>query len=105
MRRLRLGRAASVAAVALLLSSQAAWADDIANNLDATVDAAAEVMALSVGGPDGTTTLRVIPQNDDGKSGCNLTGSTSFSASVSSSNTAIATVSPSTVTFTSCGDT
>jgi hypothetical protein len=105
MRRRLVGRAAVFAAIVLVLSTQAAWADDISNSLDATVDATAEVMTLSVGGVDGTTTLAVFPTGGDGKPGCNLTGSTTFSASVTSSNAAVATVSPSSVTFASCGDT
>jgi hypothetical protein len=79
--------------------------DDISNNLDGSIDAVAEVMALNVGGSNGTTTLYVTPTNGDGKNGCNLTGSTILTLSVSSNNTAAATVSPSSVTFTSCGDT
>jgi hypothetical protein len=79
--------------------------DDISNNLDASIDAAAEIMALSVGGTNGTTTLYLNPTGGDGKPGCNVTGGTSLGLSVSSSNTAVATVSPSTVAFTSCGDT
>lgn len=82
-----------------------ASADDISNNLDATVDAVAEVMPLTVGGADGVTQLYVVPRNGDGKNGCNLTGSTMLVVSVSSSNESVATVSPSSVTFTSCGDT
>jgi hypothetical protein len=81
-----------------------ALADDISNNLDASIDSAAEVMPLTVGGANGTTQLYVQPQGGDGKSGCNLTGSTSATFAVSSSNTSVATVSPSSVTFTSCGD-
>ena len=82
-----------------------AVADDISNNLDSSIDSAAEAMPLNVGGANGTTALSVTPRNGDGKNGCNLTGSTSLGLSVSSSNTAVATVSPSSVTFTSCGDT
>lgn len=80
-----------------------AAADDIANNLDATVDAAAEVMALNVNGAARSTQLFTVNQNDDGKNGCNLTGSTTLTLSVASTNTSVATVSPSTVTFTACG--
>ncbi len=100
-----LRRSLAIAASALLLSTTAVYADNISNNLDASVDAVAEVMALNVGGPNGTTTLYVIPRNDDGKQGCNLTGSTMLVVGVASSDTAVATVSPSSVTFTSCGDT
>lgn len=78
--------------------------DDIPNNLDATVDATAEVMALTFPGPDGTTQLYVVPQNGDGKNGCNLTGSATLVVSVSSSDELVATVSPSPITFGSCGD-
>jgi hypothetical protein len=79
--------------------------DDIANNVDATVDAVVEVMPLTLGGANGTTQLRVLPTGGDGKSGCNLTGSTTLGVAIASSNVAVATVSPSSATFTSCGDT
>src|SRR5919109_409514 len=79
--------------------------DQIPNDLDGSVDASAEEMPLVVGGAKGTTQLYVVPTKDDGKNGCNLTGSTTLVVSVSSSNTAVATVSPSSITFTSCGNT
>jgi hypothetical protein len=85
-------------------SATAAVADDISNNLDGTVDPVAELMALNVGGPVGTTQMYVIPRNGDGKNGCNLTGGKTLTVSVSSANTSVATVSPSSLTFTSCGD-
>ena len=81
-----------------------ALADDISNNLDPTIDAVAETMPLTVGGANGTTQLSVTPRNADGKNGCNLTASSTLGLSVSSSNTSVATVSPSSVTFTSCAD-
>jgi len=107
----RAGRAVSLIAVTALTTSATfgfagvALADDVINNLDSTVDAAAEAMPLNVGGSNGSTQLYIAPQNGDGKNGCNLTGATSLVLSVLSSNTAVATVSPSSVTFTSCGDT
>src|ERR1044071_5874726 len=61
--------------------------DDIANDLDTEIDAVAEVMPLNAGGATGTTTLYVSPTNGDGKNGCNLTGSTTLTLSVSSNNT------------------
>jgi len=79
--------------------------DDVPNSLDASIDAVAEVMPLTVGGANGTTTLYIDPTNGDGKNGCNLTGSTMLVVSVSSNNTSAATVSPSSFTFTSCGAT
>ena len=91
--------------IAAALMATAASADDISNNLDASVDAVAEVMPLNVGGANGTTQLYVTPRNGDGKNGCNLTGSTTLGLSLASSDPSVATVSPSSVTFTSCGDT
>ena len=88
-----------------MVSATAVSADDISNNLDASIDAVAEVMTLSAGGALGTTNLYVQPRNDDGKNGCNLTASSTLVLSVSSSNTGVASISPSSVTFTSCGDT
>jgi hypothetical protein len=88
------------AAIAAASVVGVASADDISND----IDAAAEIMPLTVGGPDGTTQLFVTPRNGDGKNGCNLTGSTTLGLSVSSSDTDVATVSPSSLTFGSCGD-
>jgi hypothetical protein len=107
MRSMVLRRALALAGTALILSTTAVYADNIVNNLDASVDAVAEIMALNVGGSDGTTRLYVDttgsgPTPDDGKSGCNLTGSTILTVSVTSSDTSVATVSPNSVTFTSC---
>jgi hypothetical protein len=91
--------------IAVLLAIPAiALADTITNNADATVDSTAEVMALTAGGANGTTQLSVIPTGSDGKNGCNLTSNTTASFSVNSSNSAVATVSPTSVTFTACGD-
>ncbi len=88
----------------LAVGAVVASADQITNNLDTTADAVAEVMPLTVGGANGTTRLYVVTQNGDGKQGCNLTGGTTATISLSSSNTSVATVSPSSVTFTSCVD-
>ena len=105
MSRRALSRAAALAAAALILSTSVVWADDISNNLDSSIDAVAEVMPLTVGGANGTTGLYLVARNGDGKNGCNLTGSTTLVVSVSSSDTSVATVSPSSITFGSCGDT
>jgi hypothetical protein len=80
-----------------------AVADNVYNNLDGSIDATLESMTLTAGGPTGTVSLFIQPTNGDGKSGCNLVASTIFSASVSSNDPSV-TVSPSSVTFTSCGD-
>lgn len=97
---------AAVTVSGLLLSAAGvAQADVVYNNVDASVDAVAESMPLNAGGAAGTTTLAVSAANFDGKQGCNLTGSTVLTLGLASSNPAAATVSPSSVTFTSCGDT
>ena len=97
--------AVAVGAALSLFAGAVASADEISNSLDGSIDAVAEVMPLTVGGANGTTTLYVNPTGSDGKPGCNLTGSTTLTLEVSSSSAAVATVSPSSVTFTSCGDT
>lgn len=106
---LRRVSAAAVAALTLALGAASASADDIANNLDGSIDAIAEVMPLTVGGAAASTTFYVQPTGDgntpaDGKSGCNLTGSTTLVVAVISSDPGKATVSPSSLTFGSCGD-
>ncbi len=103
---MRISRLAAVAAAPVLVwgTMSPAFADGVYNNLDASIDAAAESMTLDVGGADGTTSLLVSPANGDGKNGCNLTAGKILTLSVSSSDTAVATVSPSSVTFTACGD-
>lgn len=102
-----LRRMAAVIAAPLLILAAApsALADDVSNNLDASVDAAAEIMPLNAGGSVGTTALSVTPTNGDGKSGCNLTGSSTLRLAIASSDASVAAVSPSSVTFTSCSDT
>lgn len=103
LRRTSTRTAAAVAAGSLLLAGGGvAFADDIFNNLDATIDSVAEVMPLNAGGASGSTILAVDPTNDV-KNGCNLTGSTTLTLDLVSSNPAVATVSPSRVTFDSCG--
>jgi len=98
-------RLAVVVLVVMLAVPWVALADDISNTLDNTVDTEAEVMPLSVGDASGTTKLYVITRNNDGKQGCNLTGKTTLVVSVNSSDPSVATVSPSSITFGSCGDT
>ena len=94
-----------VLVVGIAAPTELTYADDISNNLDATIDAAAESMALVFPGAPATTTLYVSKTDDDGKKNCNLTGSTTLVVAVSSSSTSVATVSPSQVTFTGCGST
>jgi hypothetical protein len=101
-----LRRSLALAGTALILSTSAVYADDISNDLDALIDAVAEIMPLTVDGPSGTTSLYLQPRNGDGKNGCNITGGgAALVLGVASSDPAVATVSPGTVTFDSCGDT
>ncbi len=92
---------------ALMLALPAmAFADVISNNLDPSVDATAETVNLTAGsGVNGNVSFFVAEkENDDGKSGCNLTGSSKLVAAVNNSDDSVATVSASSVEFTSCGD-
>ena len=92
-----------------LLEPQGPNFDDIGVEASSSLDAVSKTMSLKVGGSNGTTTLYVTPTGEgknpaDGKSGCNLTGGTTLVVSVTSNSTAVATVSPSSVTFDSCSD-
>ena len=71
------------------------------DDLDLTVDTTVEILPLEAGSSK-TVTLRIVTSNGDGKNGCNLTGSTTATFAVGSSDPAVATVSPSSVTFDSC---
>jgi len=97
---------AAVASVALLVGgAEGASADQIVNDVDLTLDPTLETLSLTTGGSAGTVTFRVEPTNDT-ENGCNFQGTReAMVANVTTSNGAVATVSPSTVTFDSCGDT
>lgn len=94
----------ALAAVVFVSGVGVALADIVYNDLDASIDATLETMDLTFPGPTGSTSMRVNATIGDGKPGCNLTGSTMLVVDVNSSDTSIATVSPSTLTFSSCGD-
>ena len=95
----RLGLILGTLAAAGLLAVGAS-ADDITNDLSGT----AGVLTLTSGGDTGSTDLTVVPRNGDGKNGCNLTASSTLVVSVHSSDTSVATASPASLTFGSCGD-
>ena len=82
-----------------------AIADDIVSDVSYDVNAVAKVMALNVGAA-GETTLTVVEQNNDGKQGCDFggRGNPTLSVTASSTDATVATVSPSALTFGSCGD-
>jgi hypothetical protein len=93
----------------LLTIPAVALADTVTNNLDGTVDASLETMNLTAGGANGSAKIYVEPTGTgsnpaDGKSGCNLTNSASLAVNAASSNSAVATVSPSSATLTDCNE-
>jgi hypothetical protein len=98
----RLGFIVGAVFAALMLAA-VAYADNVANALDTTIDSTAETMSLTVGGASQTTVIYVAPANGDGETGCNLKNDASLTINVSSSNPARATVSPSQVTLDDCG--
>ena len=79
-----------------------AYADNVANNLDTTIDSTAETMSLTVGGVSKTTVIYVQAVTGDGENGCNLKNDASLTVNVGSSDPAKATVSPSQVTIDGC---
>jgi hypothetical protein len=87
-----------------LVLSGVAIADVVINNLDGTVDATLEIMSLEVGGANGSTVMTVTAADGaDPVTGCNHRGpGGQVTLGVKSSNTAVATVSPSTIQFTGC---
>jgi hypothetical protein len=98
---------------AMLLAVPAvALADDVYNNLDSSIDAAAESITLTEGGSNDTASVLISPTNGDGKNGCNLTASSTLKVKAVSSDSAKVTASlvdPDNTsvakdTFTSCGD-
>src|SRR5215203_571181 len=106
---MRLSRLLAAAAAPVLLlgvTITPSAADDVSNNLDGSIDAIAEVMPLNAGGINGTTTLFVQPRtgSTDPVNGCNVKNTGTLTVSITSSDPSKATVSPSSVTFTDCGE-
>ncbi|TNB68517.1 hypothetical protein FHJ30_19090 [Arthrobacter sp. BB-1] len=79
-----------------------AYADDVYNTVDNSVDAIAEIMPLNVG-VNGTTSLQIQPRGGDGEPGCNVKKDASVTVALASSDPLVATVSPASVVLTSCG--
>ena len=85
-------------AFASVMFVAAAQADQLANDLDASVDATFEVLALDHGGT-GSVGLYVNAANGDGANGCNLNGNNendNVTFRVASGDTGVATVTPTT---------
>jgi hypothetical protein len=102
----RLGVIAVLTAATLSLSG-IALADDVANNLDSSVDATSENMNLIAGGATGSVQFHLSgTTGDDAKPGCNLGGPASqLVLGISSSDTSVASLSTSSVTITGCDPT
>ncbi len=107
MRFSRLAAAGAAVPVLVLGMMSPAFADNIYNDLDGSIDAAAESMSLDIGGANGTTTLAITPLNGDGKNGCNLNQNNgqTLTVAVTSSDPLVATVLPASIVLTSCGAT
>jgi hypothetical protein len=91
--------------VAALVLVALAHGDNVVNTLDTTVDATKETMSLTVGAGNGSTRVWVQNVNvggGDTNNACNLAGAASLIVNVQSTNTSVATVSPSTVTIDDC---
>lgn len=99
----RIRRVLATTAAGVLLAAASvgtAYADDIRNDV-ATSD---ETVSLEAGGAGGAVTMSVQPRNGDGQSGCNLQGGETAIFAPTSSDPAVATVSPTSITFEACGD-
>ena len=70
--------------LAVGIATPTGWtlADDVSNDLDTSIDATAESMALVLPQAPAITKLHVDPTNGDGKNGCNLTGATTLVVAV-----------------------
>jgi hypothetical protein len=102
-----LGRATAVGMSLALIVAGVASADVVSNNVDATVDTAYETMNIDVTVATTDDTTMVLwsgsATDTDPLTGCNLGGTnTHVTFGVKSDDTSVATVSPSTITFTGC---
>jgi hypothetical protein len=106
-RRGRLLGFTAVLTTAVLSLSGIALADDVANDLDSSVDATFENMNLTAGGADGSVQFHLSPTTgDDGKPGCNLGGpGAQLLLGISSSDTSVASLSGSSVSIAGCDPT
>ncbi len=103
---------ATLVVILALAVPWAAFADDVYNGLDNSVDVVAEVMPLTFPGTAAETSLTVLPTWKesglvyDAKKECNLSASTprkTLTVTIASSDSTVATVSPLEITFDACG--
>ncbi|HEX8781561.1 MAG TPA: hypothetical protein VF728_10395, partial [Nocardioides sp.] len=92
-------------AAGLLALSGIASADVVVNSLDNTVDNAKEQMALTVGGAASSTQITVNATADSREPSavCNVSETATLVVNIQSDKPEVATVSPSTLTFSACG--
>jgi len=96
-----LRRVFALSVVLTIALASAALADEVTNRIDNSPDAALENITLNEGATQ-TVAFRVTVQGNDDDSGCNIDSGEQLTVEVSSSDTSVATVSPQTITFTSC---
>lgn len=99
---MRIARCVGALLFVFLVATEGVGADDVGNDLDDSADANAEVISLAVGDAPVTTALYLMATDGDGRDGCNLVEGTSLVLDVVSSNPAVATISPASVTMQSC---
>lgn len=108
--------AAGLCLAATIATTGVAHADDISNDLDASVDATAEAITLTAGAPSTAVGLALTTRNGDGQNGCNIQGNDNevLVVTVASSSPGVAgvasavpfdTANPTRLRFGSCGDT
>lgn len=92
-------------AAGLLAMSGIASADVVVNSLDNTIDNAKEQLALTVGGSASSTQITVNATQDSRESSavCNVSDTAQLVVNIESDKPDVATVSPSTLTFSACG--
>lgn len=99
---------AAIAVGILAAVAGGAFADQVANNLDTTIDSTPEALTLTAGGSDGSVgyILHATTGAPDSKPGCNLTGSGSqLVVDLQSSDTGVATLGSNSITITACDST
>jgi hypothetical protein len=94
---------ALIAGGVLVAGTATSYADNVTNNLDNSVDATYERVALNAGGATQEVKLHIVAVDGDGRQNCNVNGSNKLTISLTSSNTTVATISPISQEFSGCG--
>lgn len=92
------------AGVLVAAGAAPASADLIVNGVDDSIDTTIEQMALSLSTGAETTTIYVVPADEDNDPGCNFDGSgETVTVNLAVDDPAVATVSPSSLVLSACG--